>query len=164
MTGPLINDPVLGEPPKSMFLSPLQTKYLGYHRRTQWWELTAELRYWCSRTGAFIAVPEGFVCDFASVRRVPGIWLLWGGKAHRAAVIHDYLYREGRFGRIMTDRIFRDAMEVTGYRAWSRWPMFWGVYLGGWTAYKPTPGCLDYRFCEHNRNPAMCPGCEQHKG
>ncbi len=87
-------------------------------------------------------------------------WTIWGKRAHRAAVLHDWLYRTGLVGRVTADLIFLDAMKSTGYWFHVRWPMFSVVLLLGWTAYKPAPGCMDYRFCEHGRNPEMCSGCE----
>ena len=40
-----------------------------------------------------ITVPTGFLTDFASVPRMPFVFLLFGDVAHEAAVIHDYLYK-----------------------------------------------------------------------
>ena len=44
-----------------------------------------------------ITVPTGFFTDFASVPRMPFVFLLFGDVAHEAAVIHDYLYRKARW-------------------------------------------------------------------
>lgn len=148
---------------KSEFLTPLNVEYMGYHRGAQWWKLTRPLAYFSEEAFNFIVVPEGFVCDFASVKRVPLIWWLWGSKAHRAAVIHDYLYREGTYGRKGADIIFFEAMKATDYRLWSRCPMYWAVRLFGGFAYKTTPGCMDYRFCSTDRNPDMCVECENYR-
>jgi hypothetical protein len=148
---------------KSEFLTPLHTEYLGYIKGVQWWKLLAPLIYYSEIARDFITVPTGFVCDFASVKRVPILWLLWGGKGHRAATIHDFLYREGTYGRKGADGIFLEALKATDYRLWSRYPMFWGVYLFGWTAYKPVPGCLDYRVCAFRRDTNLCPECEANR-
>jgi len=165
MTGPLIDNLTVtsSDGPKSKFLNDLDARYLGYHKGVQWWRLLSPLIYYSELVNTVITVPKNFVCDFASVRRIPLIWTLWGSKAHRSATIHDYLYREGTYGRKMADKIFKEAMQATDYRLWSRYPMFWGVRIGGWTAYNPTPGCLDYRFCEYNRNSTLCQICKNYK-
>ncbi|MFW6364439.1 MAG: DUF1353 domain-containing protein [Bacteroidota bacterium] len=89
-------------------------------------------------------------------------WLIWGERAHRAAVLHDYLYRQGYNTRIINDLIFLDAMKSTGYWFYTRYPMFVAVFLLGWLAYKPVPGCMDFRFCKHKRNTEKCLTCKYH--
>ena len=42
----------------------------------------------------WIIVPTGFYSDGSSVPRLPMIYLLLGGRAHREGVIHDYLCRK----------------------------------------------------------------------
>ena len=42
-----------------------------------------------------IRVPSGFETDLASVPRLPIVYDLWGNRAHREAVLHDYLYSIG---------------------------------------------------------------------
>lgn len=78
--------------------------------------------------GAIVRVPLGFVTDLASVPR-----LLWAviapfGLHASAAVLHDWLYRSDgarrRFSRRQADRMFREAMVVSGtpkFRAWLMW-------------------------------------------
>jgi hypothetical protein len=86
----------------------------------------------------WIRVPMGFVTDFASVPRLPGAYLLFGGRANKSAVLHDFLYVERR------DREFADAVFLCAMKneepAWRRFAMWLGVRLGGWVAYanKPT--------------------------
>jgi len=43
--------------------------------------------------GVLITVPAGFETDYASVPRLPLMWLIAGDVAHEAAVLHDFLYR-----------------------------------------------------------------------
>jgi len=45
-----------------------------------------------SNTVGMIIVPRGFVTDFTSVPRVPIAYMLAGGVAKEAAVLHDFLY------------------------------------------------------------------------
>lgn len=80
-----------------------------------------------------IYVPDGFITDLASVPRFPGMFLLFGGKARKASVLHDYLYSVHR------DREFADAVFYAAMKgeepAWRRALMWAGVRLGGWVYY-----------------------------
>lgn len=80
-----------------------------------------------------LAVPKGFSTDLASVPRLPGAYILFGGKARRSAILHDYLY-ELRYPRDWADAVFRAAMahEVGPV---ARYVMWLGVRLGGATYY-----------------------------
>lgn len=85
-----------------------------------------------------ITVPLGFETDFASVPRVPFIFELFGDKAHREAVIHDYLYRINSVPQAtysQANNVFFEAMKVRNKNFVIRYGMYWGVVLGGWTAY-----------------------------
>ena len=61
--------------------------------------------------GEDIAVPAGFVTDFASVPRLPLIYLAYANKAHLAALVHDHLYAEGG---TEIDREFADSVFLQG--------------------------------------------------
>lgn len=101
------------------------------------WILDADLVYDSDLMGATIKVPKGFFTDLASVPRVPIIYELWGNRAHREAVIHDYLYRADSepFATFMqANRVFREAMIVRGKPFWIRAFMFAGVCFG-WQQY-----------------------------
>lgn len=85
-----------------------------------------------------IEVPVGFETDFASVPRVPFIYELFGDKAHREAVIHDYLYRIDSAPQAtysQANEVFYEAMQIRGKGWIVRHGMWLGVVLGGWTAY-----------------------------
>ena len=85
-----------------------------------------------------IVVPEGFETDLASVPRVPIIFSLWGAKAHREAVIHDYLYRidaNPDVKRAVADRVFLEAMGVRQKPKRVKYPMYLGVRIGGWATW-----------------------------
>jgi len=102
------------------------------------WRLDAPLIYASDVLDATVIVPPGFTTDFASVPRVPIAYWFWGDRAHREAVIHDYLYRSDSVPvvpRELADDVFEEAMCCRGKSCGVRWPMFWGVRLGGWTAY-----------------------------
>ncbi len=105
------------------------------------WQLTAPLKYWSNLIrGRVITVPAGFQTDLASVPRLPFLYLLWGGKAHREGVLHDYLYRidsKPRVSFARANRVFLEAMKCRCKPWWVRYPMFVGVALGGrWSYHK----------------------------
>ena len=70
--------------------------------------------------------------------RLPLVYWLAGGKATKAAVIHDFLYRKSGVSRADADAVFAEAMEATGQAAWRRGLMWVGLRIGGWTAYQDT--------------------------
>lgn len=90
------------------------------------------LVYWSDVLGRKIRVPKGFKTDFASVPRVVGAYLLFGGKGKRAAVVHDFLYSGGvNVTREQADAVFREALQATGYSAFTVAAMYAGVRMGG---------------------------------
>ncbi len=87
-----------------------------------------------------INVPAGFMTDFASVPRLPLIYLAYGNKAHQPAIPHDFLYREGgtEADREFADQVFLHGMLGTlvpdGENSLTEedaYQMFTGVRLGG---------------------------------
>jgi len=64
--------------------------------------------------------------------------MLFGDRAHRESVIHDYLYRTDSVPQAtysQANNVFLEAMRVRGKGYFVRYAMYWGVVLGGWTAY-----------------------------
>lgn len=100
--------------------------------------LTGELVYESKLLDCIITIPVGFITDFSSVPRVPIAYLFWGGRSHREAVLHDYLYRVDSVPVVslsMANDVFFEAMESRGKPLFVRYPMYWGVVLGGYFAY-----------------------------
>jgi hypothetical protein len=117
----------------SQFLTALHVEALDDSR----WKLLSPLVYLSARLKRSLAVPAGFVTDFASVPRMPFVYWLLGGKATREAVVHDFLYRRGSgVSRADADAIFVEAMEATGQSAWRRSLMWSGLRLGGGSSYQ----------------------------
>lgn len=86
-----------------------------------------------------VAVPEGYVTDFASI---PGLvqWLIQPfGRHSEAAVVHDWLYTLGTpgdtRGRHLADRTFRRALHLVGVGFVRRWIMYLAVRMGGKSGY-----------------------------
>ena len=125
---------------KAEFLTPLRTEKLD----SKFYELLSPLRYYSKLCYENIIVPEGFVTDFASVPRVPLAYLLCGNTAHRAAVVHDYLYRQG-WKRDIADRVLYEACRATGMSWWRSRLIYTAVRICGWACYTPLPGVLDPR-------------------
>ena len=101
------------------------------------WLVTRPLKYQSDILG-YIEVPMGFQTDFASVPRIPIAYELFGDKAHRESVLHDYLYRcdstpPATYSQ--ANNVFLEAMKERGKGFFVRWAMYAGVVAGGWTAY-----------------------------
>lgn len=59
-----------------------------------------------------IQIPEGFRTDLASVPRfLPLAYAMFGGRGRKAAVLHDYLCRQG-FDRAFADDVFWGALVI----------------------------------------------------
>lgn len=100
--------------------------------------LDRPLVYQSTLLNEIIRVPKGFETDLASVPRVPIIFSLWGDRAHREAICHDYAYRidsEPFFSFDMANQLFLEAMKCRGKSPFIRYPMYWGVCLGGRSSY-----------------------------
>jgi len=85
-----------------------------------------------------VIVPIGFQTDFASVPRIPIAYELFGDRAHRESVIHDYLYRTDSIPLAtfsQANKVFLEAMKERGKGFFVRYAMYLGVVLGGCTSY-----------------------------
>ena len=101
------------------------------------WTLDSPLIYLSDLLGE-IVVPAGFETDFASVPRLPIIYTFFGDRAHREAVIHDYLYRSDSVPLATYDEannVFFEAMECREKNWFVRNLMYAGVCVGGFTSY-----------------------------
>jgi hypothetical protein len=104
----------------------------------KWSRLTQELVYDSDLLNCAVTIPVGFMTDFSSVPRVPIAYWFWGVRSHREAVLHDYLYRVDSVPVVslsMANDVFFEAMEARGKSLLVRYPMFWGVVLGGYFSY-----------------------------
>jgi hypothetical protein len=99
------------------------------------WRLLRSFSYNSAVAKARIIVPNGFVTDFASVPRLPLVFLVVGDMAQAAAVIHDWLYTTGVFPKAIADAVFYEAMRASGIDFFHAKLMYWGVAYGGGTAW-----------------------------
>lgn len=94
-----------------------------------------------------IEIPEGFETDFASVPRVPFIYWFWGNRAHREAVLHDYLFRKDSNPLVsysMANKVFLEAMAARDKNFAIRYPMYAGVCVGSFRSFHKKT--VDYKF------------------
>ena len=79
-------------------------------------------------------VPNKFICDLASLP-ISGLLFKKLGRHQRAAVLHDYLYRNKINSKRWADRQFRQAMACDGVAPWRKWLIWAGVAVFGWRAW-----------------------------
>ena len=85
-----------------------------------------------------IAVPVLFESDGSSVPRLPIIYNIWGNRAHREGVLHDFLFRKNAFpsvGWSVANDIFFEAMESLTKPWWLKYPMYTAVCVASHPAY-----------------------------
>lgn len=102
------------------------------------WVMSKPLKYYSELLKELIIIPQSFETDFASVPRLPIAYAAWGDKAHREAVVHDYLYRidsKPLVTRSQANSIFLEAMNSTEKSWYIKYPMYMGVVLGGWATW-----------------------------
>lgn len=116
------------------FLTPLSVELEDEVADT--WRLTQPLRYQSAVAQRCITVPAGFVTDFASVPRLPIIYLATGNTARSPAVVHDWLYTSGELRRSAADAVFLEAMKASGISFLRRVAMYAAVRAVGWRYYK----------------------------
>ena len=88
------------------------------------------------RSGAQHTVAPGFVTDFASVPAIFRAVVPRWSKSAKAAVVHDWLYRQGTTTRKQADNVFHEALRASGVSRVGAWLMWAGVRLGGGWAWR----------------------------
>lgn len=90
--------------------------------------------------GALIAVPVGFLTDFASIPRPFRNLFSRTGKSVEAAILHDWLYHKAgkldygfEYNRKWADTAFLSEMESLDVAYIPRKLMYRAVRIGGWT-------------------------------
>jgi Protein of unknown function (DUF1353) len=120
----------------SKFLSELDARLLNDDTI---WALDSDLVYQSDLLNCIITVPKDFQTDFASVPRwIPIASNALIDKAHREAVLHDYLYRIDSIPVVTESKansLFLEAMTLRAKPWFIRHAMYWGVCLGGFTAF-----------------------------
>lgn len=81
--------------------------------------------------GVELCIPEGFETDLASVPRLPIVYFAVGGRGHKAAVLHDWLYSRALYPRLICDQYFYHALRESGVGYFLAKTMYAGVRMGG---------------------------------
>ena len=118
------------------FAGPLQVEAIGEAS----WRLLSDFpaAIQTDESVRVLTVPKGFETDLASVHRLPGMFMLFGGRARKAAVLHDYLYFLHEGEREMADEVFFKAMAHD--EGWfTRVAMWLGARVGGWAIWQRRP-------------------------
>lgn len=116
------------------FVTTLQGEWLDDNR----FRLMTPLVYESDIMG-MVMVPAGFVTDFASVPRVPIVYMLFGDRAHHESVPHDFFYQTHIVTKAVADKVFLEAMKARGKSWFIRYAMYLGVVLGGASSYASGP-------------------------
>jgi len=105
------------------------------------WKVMKPFQYRSDVLGRTIKIERGFLTDYASVPRLPLLYLLFGDTAHKSAVIHDWLYHHHEICNEQTaNKVFFEAMKVEGIPAWRRFGLYLGVKLGGKSSWEEDGG------------------------
>lgn len=122
----------------SRFLTATEVRVLRgqFRQGRQLFALVSPVGYESDLLGGVVVVPADYVTDFASVPKLPLAWLVAGGTAYEAAVIHDWLYTVHAFDgkpidRATADAVFREAIGASGDTTAPGWLMWAFVRLGG---------------------------------
>ena len=103
----------------------------------KYWEVLEEYSYETSK--GLVVVPKGFRTDYASVPKIFRNIINTYGDHTRAAVIHDWLYRNGHklgVSRKEADKVFLEVMKEQGVGFFKRQLMYRAVRSFGMFSYK----------------------------
>lgn len=112
--------------PDKLIISPIDD-------RPNYWVLNKSFRFILQSppVPSVITVPAGFVTNFASVPRV--LWSIFPPYSDygKAAVVHDFLYCTEIKTRKRADKLFLEAMKISGVSMWKRHLIYRAVRLFG---------------------------------
>ncbi len=95
----------------------------------------SQLQYTSALVETNIVVPIGFKTDLGSIPN----WLQWlfpkDGRAVLAYILHDWLFKDGRYGRKLSNKIAIEAMGTLGAKWWRRKGVAIGLKIGSWYAW-----------------------------
>ena len=87
-------------------------------------------------SGNVVQVNAGFYTDGATIPRPLNALIPAWGRHGKAAVLHDWLYRNSNLPKEHCDAIFKEAMEVLGVPRYRAKILYWAVKIFGWIPYK----------------------------
>jgi len=91
----------------------------------------SELNYYSDIVDAWICVPVGLKTDLGSIPKPLQIIYPKDGLAVLAYVLHDYLYKIGKYSRSISDDILEEAMITLGVGVFTSKPVRLGLMIGG---------------------------------
>jgi hypothetical protein len=95
------------------FKSPLVVQGLRYETDKggrALWQVQQPLVFASETLGREITVPAGFITNYASVPRLPLIFLVAGDRSFDEAAVHDWLYTSHECTKDQADRVFLEAL------------------------------------------------------
>ena len=96
------------------------------------WEIKQPFTYYSEILKKEITIESGFVTDYASVPRLPFAYWLLGDTAHKAAVVHDWLYHNHSVcDEDTANMIFLEACDTEHIPEWRYILLYLGVTIGG---------------------------------
>lgn len=111
------------------FLKPLMAVKVGHSGRRATWQLIEALVLDDRPETELWTIQAGFQTDYASVPRLPFLFLVFGDYAHASATIHDYLCTLKRIPPKVANEIFYRAMLAERVPRWRAWLMYLAVRL-----------------------------------
>ena len=100
--------------------------------------LLKNLSYYDNRSKQLFVVSSGFICNGASIPRF--LWSILGhpfqSDVRRAAILHDFLYRNTIVKRKVADQMFYDAMIEDGCEEAKAQTIHAGVRFGAASVYR----------------------------
>ena len=97
--------------------------------------LQSEVSFYSEITKTWIVAPIGMKTDFGSIPQFLQNIFPKDGEALFAYIIHDYLYKSGKYSQSISDDVLEEAMEVLTVAWWRRKAVHNGLRVGGFVAY-----------------------------
>lgn len=130
------------------FISKLKVEHIDYDE----WQLIADYFVSIEKRDEIylLSIPSGFNTDFCSVPRLPFAYLLLGGIAQYAGLMHDALYSGAEnvvlrnieslenfeYSRAWADKVFLYGLKQCGIGIVKRHLMYYAVRTHGWRYFK----------------------------
>ena len=97
--------------------------------------LKEELHYYSEILKAWVIVEVDFKTDLGSIPALLQGLIPKDGKGAFPYIVHDKLYRQGKYSQKICDDVLKEACKVTGVSWWRRVSIRGGLRVGGFVAY-----------------------------
>jgi len=95
----------------------------------------SEIHFYSDIVKEWIIVPIGLRTDLGSIPQILQNIFPKDGKAMFGYIVHDWLYKTGKYSRSISDDILEEAMKVLGVGWLARKSVRNGLRVGGWVAW-----------------------------